>query len=100
MSKRVKALIEKDLERRIGHVDAIAVINPRGIDAIKTNHDAPDPDLPVRRFRPGLPPVAADAAGPTRIPRHAGPREGGRLAAAGGCTPLHHPGRPTGAGAV
>jgi large subunit ribosomal protein L10 len=37
MSKRVKALIEKDLERRIGHVDAVAVINPRGIDAIKTN---------------------------------------------------------------
>lgn len=37
MSKRVKALIEKDLEQRLGHVEAVAVINPRGIDARKTN---------------------------------------------------------------
>lgn len=37
MSKRVKALLEKDLEKRLGGVDAVAVINPRGIDAIKTN---------------------------------------------------------------
>ena len=37
MSKRVKALIEKDYERRLGHVDAVAVINPRGIDANSTN---------------------------------------------------------------
>ena len=37
MSKRVKSLIEKDYESRIGHVDAVAVINPRGIDANKTN---------------------------------------------------------------
>ena len=37
MSKRVKNLIEKDYGRRFGHVDAVAVINPRGIDAIKTN---------------------------------------------------------------
>ena len=29
MSKRVKALIEKDLERRVGHVNSVAVINPR-----------------------------------------------------------------------
>ncbi len=37
MSKRVKALLEQDLEQRLGGVDAVAVINPRGIDAIKTN---------------------------------------------------------------
>lgn len=37
MSKQVKALIEKDLERRLSHVEAVAVINPRGIDAKKTN---------------------------------------------------------------
>ncbi len=37
MSKRVKNLIEKDYGRRFGHVDAVAVINPRGIDAINTN---------------------------------------------------------------
>ena len=37
MSKRVKALIEKDLENRVGHVNSVAVINPRGIDANKTN---------------------------------------------------------------
>ena len=37
MSKRIKALIERDLEKRIGHVDSVAVINPRGINAIKTN---------------------------------------------------------------
>ncbi len=37
MSKRVKALLEKDLSQRLEGVDAVAVINPRGIDAIKTN---------------------------------------------------------------
>ena len=37
MSKQVKSLLEKDLEKRLGGVDAVAVINPRGIDAIKTN---------------------------------------------------------------
>lgn len=37
MSKRVKDLIEKDYQRRMSHVDAVAVINPRGIDANKTN---------------------------------------------------------------
>ena len=37
MSKRVKALLERDLEQRLGGVEALAVINPRGIDAIKTN---------------------------------------------------------------
>jgi large subunit ribosomal protein L10 len=37
MSKRVKSIIEKDYSRRLGHVEAVAVINPRGIDANKTN---------------------------------------------------------------
>ena len=37
MSKRVKALIERDLEQRVGHVNSVAVINPRGINAVKTN---------------------------------------------------------------
>jgi ribosomal protein L10 len=37
MSKRVKQLIEGDYKSRFGHAEAVAVINPRGIDAIKTN---------------------------------------------------------------
>lgn len=37
MSKRVKSLIEKDYSARLGHVDAVAVINPRGITAKQTN---------------------------------------------------------------
>lgn len=37
MSKRVKKLIEGDYQNRFGHAEAVAVINPRGIDAIKTN---------------------------------------------------------------
>ena len=37
MSKQVKGLIEKDYQRRLGHVNSVAVINPRGIDANKTN---------------------------------------------------------------
>ena len=37
MSKRVKALIEKDYQRRLGHVNSVAVFNPRGIDANSTN---------------------------------------------------------------
>jgi large subunit ribosomal protein L10 len=37
MSKRVKNLIEKDYQQRMGHAEAVAVINPRGIDALKTN---------------------------------------------------------------
>ncbi|MEL7240365.1 MAG: 50S ribosomal protein L10 [Planctomycetota bacterium] len=37
MSKRVKALIEKDYQSRLGHVVSVAVINPRGIDANSTN---------------------------------------------------------------
>lgn len=37
MSKRVKNYIEKDIAKRIGDVDSVAVINPRGINAIKNN---------------------------------------------------------------
>jgi large subunit ribosomal protein L10 len=37
MSKKVKSLIERDLKRRLGDVDGVGVINPRGINAIKNN---------------------------------------------------------------
>jgi large subunit ribosomal protein L10 len=37
MSKRVKNYIEKDLTKRLGDIDGVAVINPRGINAIKNN---------------------------------------------------------------
>lgn len=37
MSKKVKSLIERDLRNRLEGVDALAVINPRGIDANKNN---------------------------------------------------------------
>lgn len=37
MSKKVKSLIEKDLSGRFAPLDGIAVINPRGIGAIKNN---------------------------------------------------------------
>ncbi len=37
MSKQVKNLITRDLSDRLGEVDAVAVINPRGINAIKNN---------------------------------------------------------------
>ena len=37
MSKRVKSLIEKDLSKRLGDVDSVAVINPRGIDGNQNN---------------------------------------------------------------
>lgn len=37
MSKPIKALIEKELLTRFKDVDSVAVINPRGIDAIKNN---------------------------------------------------------------
>src|SRR3954471_24627207 len=37
MSKRVKGYIEKDIAKRLGDVEAVAVINPRGINAIKNN---------------------------------------------------------------
>jgi large subunit ribosomal protein L10 len=37
MSKKVKNLIEKDLSGRLKDIDGVAVINPRGIGATKTN---------------------------------------------------------------
>ena len=37
MSKRVKALIEQDYQNRMGHINSVAVFNPRGIDANDTN---------------------------------------------------------------
>jgi large subunit ribosomal protein L10 len=37
MSKKVKSLIEKELSSRFKDIDAVAVINPRGIAATKTN---------------------------------------------------------------
>jgi large subunit ribosomal protein L10 len=37
MSKRVKNLIEKDIAKRLGDIEGVAVINPRGINAIKNN---------------------------------------------------------------
>ena len=37
MSKKVKSLIEKELADRFKDVDGVAVINPRGIAATKTN---------------------------------------------------------------
>jgi len=38
MSKPVKNLIIKELSGKLKDVDSVAVINPRGIDAIKNNH--------------------------------------------------------------
>jgi large subunit ribosomal protein L10 len=37
MSKRVKSLLEKDFGNRFKDLDAVAVINPRGINANKNN---------------------------------------------------------------
>jgi large subunit ribosomal protein L10 len=37
MSKKVKSLIERDLSNRFKDLDGCAVINPRGISAIKNN---------------------------------------------------------------
>src|SRR5436190_23880404 len=37
MSKKVKSLIEREVESRLKGLDAVAVINPRGINATKTN---------------------------------------------------------------
>src|SRR5688572_4639755 len=37
MSKKVKNLIEKQIEADLQGIDGIAVINPRGIDALKNN---------------------------------------------------------------
>ena len=37
MSKKVKSLIEKELKAKLGDVEAVAVLNPRGLDATKNN---------------------------------------------------------------
>ncbi|HEY7090896.1 MAG TPA: 50S ribosomal protein L10 [Tepidisphaeraceae bacterium] len=37
MSKPVKALVEKEIANRFKDIDTVAVISPRGIDAIKNN---------------------------------------------------------------
>jgi large subunit ribosomal protein L10 len=37
MSKKVKSLIEKELSGRLGGVEAVGVINPRGINAVANN---------------------------------------------------------------
>ena len=37
MSKKVKSLIEKELKTKLVDIDAVAVLNPRGIDATKNN---------------------------------------------------------------
>ena len=37
MSKRVKSLVERDISNRLKDVDGVAVLNPRGINAIKNN---------------------------------------------------------------
>src|SRR5437764_15392995 len=38
MSKTVKNLIIKELSGKLKELDAVAVINPRGIDGVKNNH--------------------------------------------------------------
>ena len=38
MSKRVKALVTRELTDKLKDIDGVAVINPRGIDANKNNH--------------------------------------------------------------
>lgn len=37
MSKKVKALVERDIKNRIGDVEGIAVVSPRGMDGNKNN---------------------------------------------------------------
>jgi large subunit ribosomal protein L10 len=37
MSKKVKNLIEREISQRLSGVDSVAVINPRGINAIRNN---------------------------------------------------------------
>ena len=38
MSKKIKGLIEKDLGDKFKDIDGVAVINPRGLEATKTNN--------------------------------------------------------------
>lgn len=37
MSKKVKSLVEREIKARIGDIDGIAVISPRGLDGLKNN---------------------------------------------------------------
>jgi large subunit ribosomal protein L10 len=37
MSKKVKALVQRDIADRLKDIDGVAVINPRGVSATKTN---------------------------------------------------------------
>src|SRR5438309_10517945 len=37
MSKKVKSLVEREIGRRLADIDGLAVISPRGINAIKNN---------------------------------------------------------------
>ena len=37
MSKKVKNLIEKEIHARLDNIEAVAVVNPRGLNAIKNN---------------------------------------------------------------
>jgi large subunit ribosomal protein L10 len=37
MSKKVKNLVEREIGKRLSDIDGLAVINPRGINAIKNN---------------------------------------------------------------
>src|SRR3954447_9006499 len=37
MSKKVKSLLQRDIAKRLEGIDGVAVINPRGINAIKNN---------------------------------------------------------------
>jgi large subunit ribosomal protein L10 len=37
MSKKVKSLVEREIGNRLADIDGLAVINPRGINAIKNN---------------------------------------------------------------
>jgi large subunit ribosomal protein L10 len=37
MSKKVKSLVERDIKSRIGNIDGLAVVSPRGMDGNKNN---------------------------------------------------------------
>ncbi len=37
MSKKVKALLERDIKGRIGGIDGLAVVSPRGMNGLKNN---------------------------------------------------------------
>ena len=42
MSKKVKSLIEKETAARLDGIDAIGVLNPRGLGAILRRHSCSD----------------------------------------------------------